>query len=407
LVIEKLPNVHVLDWRDHASPPRSFFDHLPKSSIQYLKLLKVSLEEEFEINSLAPTGEWRLRSLHLDVRWCRASPAETTRLCSSILQHCAKTLQSLTWEWSGYYSNPQSFDVEKHGVPEFPRLHTLTLDRIRFKNEVLLKGLLDAPLTTLTINTGGDALVEQCLAGKGNIRSLETIVWEGQLPETYSFDFLKENEQISKLRFSQPLPIALIENKLLPLLSSSFTKLKSLSLTWQEETKTIDVYSLLMVSKLKGLEQIHLSAGRQRGKRPNWQIDHDLMRQYLSRLPRLRKIAFSRDSYNDNLGSIDDYYQRRIPDPGLIHALGGEWKGSAQALWEHGHLMRMMAEAKKYMSVMPNLEWIFFGQIPIEVQKRKVLMDYARCVIPIMPLIRRDKHFNWTSMAWMFGTNKM
>ena len=176
-------------------------------------------------------------------------------------------------------------------------------------------------------------------------------MWESQFPETYAFEFLKENEQILKLRFSQPVPTSLIENKPLPYLSCSFMNLKSLSLISQEKTKTIDEYSLHMISKLKGLEQIYLNAGIQRGTRYNWRIDHDLMRKYLARLPVLRKIAFSRDSYENrnHIDSIDDYYQLRIPD------------AEDQAWWEETHRKRMVSETFKYVKLMPSLEWMYFG----------------------------------------------
>ncbi len=42
-----LPHVELLDWEDRASPPRSFFDCLPESPIQHLKLYRLNLEEEY------------------------------------------------------------------------------------------------------------------------------------------------------------------------------------------------------------------------------------------------------------------------------------------------------------------------------------------------------------------------
>ena len=42
-----LPYIELLDWEDSSSPPQTFFDHLPKSSVQHLKLYRIPLDEEY------------------------------------------------------------------------------------------------------------------------------------------------------------------------------------------------------------------------------------------------------------------------------------------------------------------------------------------------------------------------
>jgi hypothetical protein len=42
-----LPHIELFDWEDRATPPRSFFDRLPRSNVQHLKLYRLPLEEEY------------------------------------------------------------------------------------------------------------------------------------------------------------------------------------------------------------------------------------------------------------------------------------------------------------------------------------------------------------------------
>jgi hypothetical protein len=312
----------------------------------------VPLEEDFEINSSKPIGEWHLRSLHLEVYWnfMLEEKGSTSQFCSSILRHCAPNLEMLTWDGLTASKDTQAFDIEKYEPPCFPRLRTLDLGHISFNDTILLEALLNAPLTTLVINIHGDPLVNQFLAGRGNIRTLETLVHEGIILESLSLDFLKDNRQISTLSFPQPVSATLIEDKLLPLLSSSFMALRSLSIAWDEETKTINESSMEMISSLKGLEQIHISAGHHWGWRHDWLVDHDLMREYLSKLPNLKKIALSRDSYHGSTIGIEYYYEDRFPDRELMFEFP-DWQDSQEALWEYGHKQLVLEEANTYLDM--------------------------------------------------------
>lgn len=84
-----LPHLELLDWEDKIVLSKCIFDDLASSSIQDLKLFRVSIDEEFElapINSLVPQG-LSLRTLHLEVIWPIIA-GETGRaglLCAGIL----------------------------------------------------------------------------------------------------------------------------------------------------------------------------------------------------------------------------------------------------------------------------------------------------------------------------------
>jgi hypothetical protein len=95
------------------------------------------------------------------------------------------------------------------------------------------------------------------------------------------------------------------------------------------------------------------------------------MRNYLGRLPRLKKIALPRDSYEPFLNSlqIEDYYEDRYAfnvrqadlDAPPVDPNDHEEK------WELAHRKRIRVEGDKYARSMPELEWLYFGQLPMTV----------------------------------------
>ncbi|KAL8684325.1 MAG: hypothetical protein Q9218_008339, partial [Villophora microphyllina] len=75
-------------------------------------------------------------------------------------------------------------------------------------------------------------------------------------------------------------------------------------------------------------------------------------------MPVLEKMAFNRDGYpiEDPMLSPYDYYSQPYQE------------GSAfAARWERNHRKRMLIEVNKYVNVMPKLEWMCFGKIPMKV----------------------------------------
>ncbi len=282
----------------------------------------------------------------------------------------------------------------------FPRLRTLKIGHILFKTAFILEALLNAPLTTLMISNSGNPLMVQCTRARGNIRTLETMVYEGVISAD-SFDFLKANQHISGLSFELPNPVSLIEDELLPLLPSSFTALRSLRLTWDEDITIMSTSALQMISTLKNLEQICLSAGHQFGWRHSWAIDHELMQKYLSLLPQLKKIVFSRDSYEGSEREIEYYYEDRILSQPLVEA-HPEWEDTPEALWELGHRHMVLGEASLYASMIPNLEWMFLGQLPVEVRHQQKMDGH---VTNFQIMSERDDC--WTLLRRMFGVKEV
>ena len=91
-----------------------------------------------------------------------------------------------------------------------------------------------------------------------------------------------------------PVPNHILEDEVLPLLGGYFSSLTSLNLVWRDPESSCS--ALDMISRIKALEQLHLSAGEQLDWKLNWLIDHELMQSYLPSLPLIKKLAFSQDS---------------------------------------------------------------------------------------------------------------
>jgi hypothetical protein len=259
----------------------------------------------------------------------------------------------------------------------FPRLSELMLNSEPYSDSRMLNVLLGAEsecrLRVLHANTEHDEMTSLCYENRGTIHSLETFVWYSfRLPPDQSLGFLRSNIQLSKLKVFFAAPPILLEEQLLPLLSRSFSRLKSLSLVWDDTF--IPDSALELISSLQSLEQICLSAGQQYGWKHSWLIDHNSMRRNLAKLTRLRKIAFPRDSYNPRTGSLDieSYYEVRIPGLENDETLWEDMRRGVklEQIWERQHQHMILVEANKYIRMLPKLEWLYFGQLPMGVIER-------------------------------------
>jgi len=400
-----LPHLELLDWEDKVVLSKSFFDDLTLSSIKHLKLFRVSIDEEFELaptNALLPQG-LSLRTLHLEVIWSMVAgkTGRTGPLCASILRLCAPTLESLTWDGMVYSPEDlQSFTTSAWELPAFPRLRYLRFGEVELQDSSVLDALIHESLVALEVDIARSPIHDAFFEKRGNIASLEMFVWDSnKIHEDQSLDFLRANPQLSCLSIRGAMPTALLEKGVLPLLSESTTCLTSLSLTW--EKNFISPWALKNISSLKSLQQIHLTAGDKFEAGPNWEINHKSIRGYLRRLPSLRKLAFSTDSYrgpnpDSNVGSYYDEKEWDPLDPELSTALLLDHEKRDQC-WELNHRHRMLTEAHKYVRVMGNLEWLYFGQMPMGVEYNSVTKQ--RFAVPLSD----ERDSCWTLLREMFG----
>ena len=309
-----LPHLESLDWRDQIVLPRSFFKLLPLSSIQHLRLFRVKVSEAFEIN--LPWASWPLRTLYLElITDLDADKPRTSMICADILRLCAPTLESLTWQTLLLQYELHSFATYTMGsAPQFPRLRSLGLRDVVFSDYSMLDALLEGDLRELEVDLGRDSLYLEFFEERGTMPALTTLVWDGKIKADQSLSFLKANTQLSKLSLQREASGAFLETQLLPILTTSFRQLTSLSLKWDSDS--IPGSALEAISSLGGLQQLHLSAGDQFGWGYSWLIDHELMRSRLKNLGFLKRLAFSRDIYDNEVGwsSPERYYEDRVSD---------------------------------------------------------------------------------------------
>lgn len=249
-------------------------------------------------------------------------------------------------------------------------------------------------------------------------------------------NFLSRHSHVRKLSIGRSTP-QLMDFHLVPLLSNGrWSNLNSLSLVWSEpgsmvETQpdiaTISAASLAAVGSIESLEQLCLSAGEQFGWRHEWLIDHNTARLCLRGLAKLKRLAFSRDTYvlpDDASGpGVEKYYERRWvtlaerndalerPDLDRVgdieHMVDGEGNDEAPEdgsieIWERAHRNRMLREAEKYASVFPHLEWIYCGQWPMEIRNKPMSEGMVRVAMPLA----KERDSCWTFLERMFAMGK-
>ena len=359
-----LPHLDLLDWEDKIALQPPFYAAIANSTIQHLKLYRVRVDKSFTINppQSQPSGLWPLRSLYLEIIPAMSNiTLDVSRLCTSILKICAPSLQSLTW------ADCSRNTIHTDGLgpsPYFPSLRHLRIAFLRLADVCFLEQLVHDELTSLDIDTRFSSAFTEFFDLRGRVPALKTFVWNSfQLPETQSLAFLEANPQIMKLNIPAAISATLLEVRLLPLLAQSFSNLTSLGLVW--DSPDIPYQAMEYISRITTLEQVHISAGYQIGWRHDWRIDHQVMQKYLRKLPLLEKIAFSRDSYSNGfMESCERYYVdgwRSLAD------LRNE--NHTRETFEEEHRQFILQVANDYVEVMPQLEWLYFGQVPMAVEE--------------------------------------
>ncbi|KAH7394519.1 hypothetical protein BKA66DRAFT_456598 [Pyrenochaeta sp. MPI-SDFR-AT-0127] len=231
----------------------------------------------------------------------------------------------------------------------------------------------------------------------GRLPHLETLVWRFSSREDVDMKFLSDNCHIRKLMVHGPVNSRVLGNQLLPTLSRSFRYLTSLSLFWDDFT--VSQQSLNLISTLTSLEQLRLGALTSSGWDCEWVIDHYAIQTALRPLIRLRKLALNRDTYEVyhdlGYGDVDPvhYYEMQRPRSYQVLLRVAYEETDADRLlfdeflkekWEEQHRQDMLCIASQYGDIFPELEWIFLGQLPMEIEvgksgkKNVVLLSYDR-----------------------------
>lgn len=388
-----LPHLELLDFEDRATLSPSFFNAIIRSTIQHLRLNRVGVNKVFTVNNPLShsTQSSRLRSLYLDIipSFGTITEIDTSPLSLSLVHLCASTLEALTW----CDCTRRTLRTNILGPnPKLPSLRYLRLDWVRFEDDSLLQELIHDDLKAFEGSTDQTPASFRFFDSRGCVPGLETFVWSSFLEsESASLSFLEANSQISKFSIPSSSSETLLNQRIIPLLLRCFHNLKSLNLTW--DSMQISSTALEQISSIKTLEQLHLSAGFQAGWRHDWPIDHPIMRRYLSTLPLLKRLAFSRDSYSNGVhDTCERYYSDEFTKPEDLRNL--DWTSE---MFKEEHRNRMLREAEKYVADMPLIEWFYFGKIPMAVEWK------AESGTKVARPLANEMDDAWTALREMFG----
>lgn len=384
---------------------KSFFEALASSTVKDLRLFRVFLIEEFELSIPSNVGRrhWPLERLHMELFMedRELKDGNASPLTTSILRLAAPTLKGMTWESSLNSRQNTAQTLLNNGVldpPSFPSLLVLDMRRMDLADSSVLDSLLgpDTHVQALRIDTESSSMGKDFFTNRGHVPSLEAFGWtSANIAIDHDLAFLRANTQLSKLLLSNAINASLLEDSLLPLLSEEFTQLTSLSLAWA--TQEIGESSLRLIGTLIQLQQLHISAGSQwYWEGEDWDVDHSMLRPHLSNLQSLRKLHFTRDTYesvygyqtieddDENEDRDDSYYMQTVSckseaERAIRREVPGaspeDQAGFAQDRPEDGlvferiHRHRMTNEAQGYASQMPNLQQILIGQLIFAIRR--------------------------------------
>ena len=373
---QTLPHLELFDIEDNVTLDPAFFDDLTKSCITHFKLDHCSVDRPFSIK--APKTKdikhlWPLKSLSMSITpQIHALETDVSPLCVSLLHSCASTLESLTW------CDRMDSSIHSHGLgphPSFPQLCALRLSFVTLEDDAILRELVHDKLQRLEAGLCSSKAMATFFDRRGRIPSLKVFIWnDGRIKETRHLSFLKANRQLETLAIPYGAEPTLINDQILPLLTTSFQALKSLSLVYHDDgishaaRRTILDEGLKSICQIITLEQLHLSLGHQFGWSHTWLVNHNKMRSTLCALSRLKGLVFSRDSYSNAFSQNCDIYY----DLGYMrfqHCTRGA--ASAKEKFEKAHRKKTVKRANKYVEKMPHLEWLYFGQLPMQVRKKR------------------------------------
>lgn len=354
-----VPNLEFLDWRDRVPLTPLMSSAIGHAPITRLELHYLVLREDFSLDVAELKEKWQLRSLLLRVSVAGQGGLEADNFISSIFELSAPTLEELVWEgsMSGKYNIGTSPML-------FPKLSKLQLRWIQADDVVwasLIPANEESRLTHLSID-GCDPDLGSFLARRGHITTLSHLSWtDARLVSNPDCNaFLSANAQLESCRYEEPSNLNPYNNpetdkpregqqSVVPIFSSSsFHMLTSLSLVWA--TPTIAAEALRGIATITTLKHLCLSAGIAFGREIDWHVDHKSLRKRLRPLKQLKWLVLTRDAYAHGSEPLWGFEE---PQPGM----------------EIRHRDNMMRYARLFAVVLPELEWVHFGRIPMAVKR--------------------------------------
>jgi len=401
MVATSLPNVHILDWDLPFAIPSSILECLLSSPLHHARLRGPVVEDGAStfITVACPT---QLETLSLDV-FRPHDGSQPLQLIQHILKQTACTIRQLIW--TGQAVNET---IILDGMPSFPHLRLVTIDRIASECDQLLDALLGQNTRVRSLSMDS-ATLSTCkfYRVRGHMSTLRAFGWINKFDASLSYDditrFLSDNTHLESIHLSDGLPYDFMDDVFLPLLRDNFISLTSLKLVGP--TSNINVSSLALIASIPSLRHLWLSAGNQESVRNTWEVDIDETLSQLSPLHHLQTLAFSKDTYKVighplSLRFCDYYASKALPPNFVItkylspsefedYELGGKDIGFDEAVshqislrcvaWERWHANEMLSLAEKCSGVFKRLTWCFLGQLAFSVSDeywgRNVTLD--------------------------------
>ena len=339
-----LPNLDEFIWEDSASLPRYMLMAIASSPIRHLGLhyVRLSPDREYQF-PLLEQQKWALRSLDVKVGPHTGS-WELSKLCTSILEAAAPTLEKLTWR--DYEEAEMSLGGS---IIRFPRLRTLLIDTIRMPEGRVLEsffpsGARNCVLRSVSIKVqssheGG------FLAQRGRIQGLESLSLHATSQSdstTVDATFLSANPHLKSLTLCGYKPEQLTP-RLLPLLASNFKFLTTLILYFAPSMISNRDLPLTAIGLLPSLTSLWIVA------RPTypWTVDVQQTITALSPLRNLTRLALAREI--SPLASIE----QKAP----------------------GHKRRMRKIVELYAKMFGRLRWVYFEFLVHRVVENAVVTE--------------------------------
>lgn len=394
-----LPNLEFLDWWDGIPISPLMAHAIVKSKITRLELHRVHLIEDFDVcgstereRRMFDRHDWQLRRLVLQVgngNIGSCAPIFT----ASLLKLVAPTLEELVWE-GDLFTNDRKLESHSFGADlvSFKNLKKLYLTRVPLADDTIMSAFLapDSKLTHLFFNSPEPKLAP-ALASRGHISTLKYLNWNNVAPYNdidLFISFVAANPQLETFR-TEDTTVKLLDDHLVPLFASSFHSLTSLAFVF--DTAKIAPASLALIGTIVTLKHLWLSAGIQSSTSFDWHVDHDSLRENLAPLKQLEWFALTLDLY---------------PNGNTQHLFTHPPKSQK---WENSHGRLMARHAMEFAKLHPNLTWVYFGHVPMEIERAE---DGSGEVVDAVPLVEKRKDCEtllnemWgaESMDWVYST---
>ncbi|RSL50082.1 hypothetical protein CEP54_012121 [Fusarium duplospermum] len=411
--ISIMPNLEALIWVDYFPLDRVIFGQFTHSKAKHVKLNRgIMNEPPWPLEPPLTPATWPIRSLDLQFtlgtdylslahrdRGSLNVTDQISQFFTSLFRLCSPTLESLRWSFMQTYV----ISLGNH-VMSFPHLRELHLDSVQL-GSLELSSFFSCPLRSLRLQPGD--MVNPALhhIHHRSLRDLKAFALPKLPTESEQCEeivhFITQHSHLEKLLIHELCGNndAQLDRHIIPALAShSFSNLRSLSLAWGggkfgDSDYPHDVHipkqALLTIGNLVSLEQLCLCAGLITGyQQCQWAVDHAELVSCLGKLKRLEKLALVQDTYPIPGGVMDSevYYRAFVVTPAEIQdaelrpELDPEESDEDDEMemdddsyesiiemrqWNRAHRNRMLHHAEKYAAVLPELEWMLCGKLPI------------------------------------------